>query len=337
MSELRKDPIVSRWVIISEERGKRPSDYVPDEKKRKPMHCPFCEGNEHTTPLEVMAYRPPDSPSNKPGWYLRVVPNKFPALQIEGEINPRGEGIFDLMHGIGAHEVIIETPYHQKTITDLNDTEFGNILYAYRDRILDLKRDSRFKYILIFKNQGEAAGATVDHTHSQLIATPVVPKAVQEELLGAKHHYDMKERCIYCDVIRQEISQAKRIVTENEKFVSMAPFAARFPFETWILPKQHLSHFEMQPDSHYLPLAQIFKETLQRLNMSLDNPPYNYVLHTAPVNKTDDAQAYHWHIEIMPKLTKVAGFEWGSGFFINPTPPESAAEFLRQVKLSDNN
>lgn len=177
----------------------------------------------------------------------------------------------------------------------------------------------------------------MDHTHSQLIATPVVPKAVQEELLGAKHHYDIKERCIYCDVIRQEIGQAKRIVSENEKFVAMAPFAARFPFETWILPKQHLSHFEMQPDGHYLPLAQIFKETLQRLNMALDNPPYNYVLHTAPVNKTEDANTYHWHIEIMPKLTKVAGFEWGSGFFINPTPPESAAEFLRQVKFADNN
>lgn len=337
MSELRKDPIVSRWVIISEERGKRPSDFVPDEKMKKAIHCPFCEGNEHTTPGEVMSYRPPHSERNKPGWYLRVVPNKFPALQVEGETNPRAEGIFDLMHGIGAHEVIIETPYHQKDITDLNNTEFGNILYAYRDRILDLKRDTRFKYILIFKNQGSAAGATVDHTHSQLIATPVVPKAVLEELRGASHHYEMKERCIFCDVIRQEISQAKRIVIENEKFVSLEPFAARFPFETWILPKHHQSHFEMQPDSHYLPLAEIFKETLQRLNIALDNPPYNYVLHTAPVNKTDDANSYHWHIEIMPKLTKVAGFEWGSGFFINPTPPENAAEYLKQVKLVETN
>ncbi len=333
MSELRKDPIVSRWVIISEERGKRPSDFAPDENKKKSGHCPFCEGHEHHTPPEILAYRHGQSERNKPGWFLRVVPNKFPALQIEGELSPSGEGVFDRMHGVGAHEVIIETPDHQKDLTDLQSGEFQKIFCAYRDRITDLKRDTRFKYILIFKNHGSAAGATVEHTHSQLIATPVIPRTIAEELQGAKNHYDIKERCVFCDMIRQEMTDTRRRVAENEKFIALEPFAARFPFETWILPKHHQSHFEEEPESHYSFLADIFLETLKRLHIALDNPPYNYVLHTSPVNQKDDANTYHWHIEIMPKLTKIAGFEWGSGFFINPTPPEQAAEYLKQIKI----
>jgi UDPglucose--hexose-1-phosphate uridylyltransferase len=333
MSELRKDPIVSRWVIISEERSKRPSDFAPDENKKKMGHCPFCEGHEHHTPSEVLAYRHSQSESNKPGWFLRVVPNKFPALQIEGDLNSHGEGMFDRMNGIGAHEVIIETPDHQKDLTDLNRDEFQKILFAYRDRIADLKKDSRFKYILIFKNHGSAAGATVEHTHSQLIATPVIPKTILEELRGTKNHYDTKERCVYCDMIRQEADDPIRKVVENEKFIALEPFASRFPFETWILPKHHQAHFESEPENHYMLLGEIFSETLKRLRIALDNPSYNYVLHTSPVNQKEDANIYHWHIEIMPKLTKVAGFEWGSGFFINPTPPEQAAEYLKQIKI----
>ncbi|MBX7152787.1 galactose-1-phosphate uridylyltransferase [bacterium] len=333
MSELRKDPIVSRWVIISEERGKRPSDFPPDDKKRKGNLCPFCEGQEHNTPREVLAYRH-NGDANQSGWLLRVVPNKFPALQIEGELNPRGEGMFDLMNGLGAHEVIIETPDHQRDLTDLDVKEFERILWAYRDRIQDLQKDIRFKYILIFKNHGSAAGATVEHTHSQLIATPVVPKIVMEELQGVQKHYDLKERCIYCDMIRQELQDRKRIVLENEHFITLAPFASCFPFELWILPKQHQSHFEEESNERYMHLAELFKETLTRLGRALDHPPYNYVIHTSPINAKTDSP-YHWHIEITPKLTKVAGFEWGSGFYINPTPPEQAAEYLRQVKLTD--
>lgn len=332
MSELRKDPIVGRWVIVAEERGKRPSEFPPDDNAFRSMPCPFCSGNEYTTPPEILAYRR-EGDRNKPGWDLRVVPNKFPALQIEGELNPHGEGMFDVMHGIGAHEVIIETDHHEKGPADFGDEEFRRVLRAYRERITDLKRDMRFKYILIFKNHGSAAGATVAHAHSQLIATPVIPKTVMEEVQGVQLHYEMKERCIYCDIIRHEIKDANRIVLENDRYVAMTPFASRFPFETWILPKHHESHYENEPDGSLDKLSVLFREVLQRLGAALDDPPFNYVLHTAPINQKNDQLAYHWHIEIIPKLTKVAGFEWGSGFFINPTPPEHAAQFLRQVKI----
>lgn len=333
MSELRKDPIVSRWVIISKERGKRPSDFPHDETHRTSVHCPFCAGNEFSTPEEVLTYGRPNGDRNTPGWRLRVVPNKFPALHIEGELNPRGDGMFDLMDGIGAHEVIIETPDHKKDLTDLQPQEFEWMLHAYRERILDLKRDTRFRYILIFKNQGFAAGATVEHTHSQLIATPVVPRVVQEELHGTEQHFELKDRCIYCDIIRQEIRDAKRIVAENERFIAFEPYASRVPFETWLLPKHHQSNFESEDVGHFPLLASLFRETLYRLKQALDHPPYNYMLHTAPVNSKQGHAAYHWHFEIVPKLTKLAGFEWGSGFYINPTPPEEAAAYLREVKI----
>ncbi len=334
MSELRKDPIVSRWVIISKERGKRPSDYPPDEVPHRGSYCPFCEGNEKSTPPELLAFgRPEPAVPNGPGWKLRVVSNKYPALQIEGQLNPRGEGLFDIMDGIGAHEVIIETPAHHKDLTDLNTDEFRLMLEAYRLRLLDLRNDKRFRYILIFKNQGFAAGATVAHTHSQLIATPVVPRLVTEELEGTEHHFQFKERCVYCDIIRQEINDRKRVVAENEHFIAFEPFAARVPFETWIMPKYHRSHYEDEDTEHFRLLADLFRETLLRLKLALDNPPYNYMLHTAPVNLSKDWSIYHWHFEIVPKLTKVAGFEWGSGFYINPTPPEEAAAYLREVKI----
>lgn len=333
MSELRKDPIVSRWVIISKERGKRPSDFPHDEAQRQTQHCPFCSGNEFSTPPEILAYgRPHDAP-NTPGWRLRVVPNKYPALHIEGNLNPRGDGMFDIMDGIGAHEVIIETPDHHKDLTHLTPQEFEWMLHAYRERILDLKKDTRFRYILIFKNQGFAAGATVEHTHSQLIATPVIPRVVQDELLGTEQHYQMKDRCVFCDIIRQEIRDARRVVAENDHFISFEPYASRVPFETWILPKHHQSNYEEEDTAHFPALAALFRETLERLKIALDHPPYNYMLHTAPVNSKSNYSLYHWHFEIVPKLTKLAGFEWGSGFYINPTPPEEAAAYLREVKL----
>ena len=332
MSELRKDPIVSRWVIISHERGKRPSDFPPIEEKKKNKHCPFCEGSESITPPEILAHRA-GSQRDEPGWSLRVVPNKYPALRVEEPMDAQGEGLYDIMPGIGAHEVIIETPRHDQEITDLSDEHFYNVLNAYRDRILDLKKDMRLRYILIFKNRGSAAGATVEHTHSQLIATPVVPKAVSEEIEGSIQHYRLKERCIYCDIIHQELRDRKRVVFESDNYVAIEPFAARFPFETWILPKRHQSHFENESSGSLKSLSPTFLEVLRRLDAALDRPPYNYFLHTAPVNKFDQPESYHWHLEIVPKLTKVAGFEWGSGFFINPTPPEEAAEYLRQIRI----
>jgi UDPglucose--hexose-1-phosphate uridylyltransferase len=330
MSELRKDPVTGRWVIISTERGKRPSDFGIQKVKAKEGFCPFCPGNEDKTPPEIMAFRQEGGSRNGPGWRLRVVPNKFPALRVEGEINREGVGLYDKMSGIGAHEVIIETPHHQESMSSLAPKAFEEVLWAYRDRILDLRRDLRLRYAMIFKNHGEPAGATLEHSHSQLIALPIVPHLVAEEMTGAREYYRYKERCIFCDIVRQEIQQGERIVLENSEFISVAPFASFSPFEAWIIPKRHSSFFEECQVHEIQSLSWIFQETLKRLEKALNFPPYNFTLHTTPINERS-LEYYHWHFEIIPKLTKFAGFEWGSGFFINPTPPEEAAKFLREL------
>ena len=328
MPELRKDPVTGRWVIIATDRAKRPSDFVRERVQiRGSSFCPFCYNNEAKTPPEIMAYRPDGSARNTPGWTLRVVPNKFPALGIEGTLNRQGEGLYDKMNGIGAHEVIIETPDHNLTLASMPANRIEDVLWAYRDRIIDLKRDRRFKYILIFKNHGDAAGASLEHTHSQLIALPVVPKRVTEEVEGAKAYYGYKERCVFCDMIRQEVESRTRMVADNEGFLALSPFAPRFPFELWILPKNHQSAFEDSQKHEFEQLASILKDMLTRLDKVLDFPAYNFIIHTSPIPDTVN-DYYHWHFEIMPKLTKVAGFEWGTGFYINPTPPEEAAKFL---------
>ena len=331
MPELRKDPIHGRWVIISTERGRRPSDFVVEQHKPAGGFCPLCEGNEDKTPPEVLAFRGNGTPPNSPGWSLRVVPNKFPALRIEGELNREGEGIYDKMNGIGAHEVLVETPLHQETLATLPPKAVENVLWAYRERIMDLQRDPRLRYVLVFKNHGVAAGASLEHSHSQLIALPIVPRRVSEEIEGSRNYFQYKERCVFCDIIRQEIRQKARVISENQTFVSIAPFASRFPVETWVLPKKHHSHFEHMEPFEYEQAAQILSDTLRRMNQVLNNPPYNYIIHTSSFSDTEESY-YHWHFEIMPKLTKVAGFEWGTGFYINPTPPEEAAGYLREAK-----
>ncbi len=332
MPELRKDPIIGRWVIISTERGKRPHDFVVEPEVVKGGFCPFDPGNEHTTPPEVLAYRDPGTEPNTPGWQLRVVNNKFPALAKEGELDRRGEGMFDQMNGIGAHEVIIESPDHHATLATIPLDAFFRVLTAYRDRIVTLGADPRFRYVLIFKNQGRSAGASLEHSHSQLIALPVVPELVMEELTGGKFYFNYKERCVFCDMIRQELQQRVRVILENAEFVAISPFAPRSPFEIWILPKMHRSSYIDLQDESYRLLAELFSETLQRLEKALGKVPYNFMLHTAPIGEPE-LNYYHWHFEIVPKLTLIAGFEWGSGFYINPTPPEDAAQYLREVQL----
>ena len=328
MPELRKDPVVGRWVIISTERARRPSDVAGEPERPTGQHCVFCEGDEARTPPEVLAGRPGGSPANGPGWAYRVVPNKFPALRIEGDIEPAGEGLFDRMNGVGAHEVVIETPRHDGSLATLPQEAVTDVLVACRDRILDLKKDPRFEYILIFKNHGEAAGASLEHPHSQLIATPIIPIMVAEELSGAARYFEMKERCVWCDIVRQESRARRRLVLQGDGFVALAPFAPRLPFETWILPTRHRASFEEAGVEELRGLAGLLGEFLRRMNRVLHDPPYNFMLHTAPLREPP-GESYHWHLEVIPKLTKVAGFEWGSGFYINPVPPEDAAEALR--------
>ena len=330
MPELRKDPITGRWVIIATDRGKRPTDFAKASVQLKGGFCPFCYGNEDKTPPEVLCYRSDGGNPNTPGWNLRVVPNKFPALMIEGNLNRQGEGLFDKMNGVGAHEVIIETSDHQRTLATMSERAVEDVFWAFRDRMIDLKKDRRFRYILIFKNHGELAGASLEHSHSQLIALPIVPRLVTEEIQGSKAHFAYKERCVYCDIIRQEINSGIRVIEENSDFVSIAPYAPRFPFENWILPKSHDSCFEDAQKGTYQSLSMILRNVLTRMDRVLDLPSYNMVVHTSPIQETIN-DYYHWHIELMPKLSKVAGFEWGTGFYINPVAPEDSARYLREA------
>lgn len=328
--ELRRDPIIGRWVIISTERGKRPSDFPREHEQQASIPCPFCPGNEEKTPPEILSYAPAARKPNTPDWWVRVVPNKFPALHIEGKLHRSGEGMYDKMDGLGAHEVIIETPDHTKQLEHLDDARVEDVFWAYRDRIVDLKKDPRLEYVLIFKNRGYAAGATLSHSHSQMIATPMVPIRVKQEMQGAAAYFEYKERCIFCDVIRQEMAMKVRVVEENADFIAIVPFASRFPFETWVLPKKHDYNFEDIQKPEVSHLARLMKSVLRRLDGVLDNPPYNFVIHNSPL-KANYLEHFHWHIEIMPNLTRTAGFEWGTGFYINPTPPEQAAAYLREI------
>lgn len=330
MPELRKDPVTGRWVIISTDRARRPSDFAPERVPTPAARfCPFCPGHEDKTPPEVLAYST-EALRGESRWSLRVVPNKFPALRVEGDLERHGEGLYDRMNGIGAHEVVIESPRHEETLSSMDERQVAELIWAFRDRMHDLKRDRRLRYIMLFKNHGEGAGASLEHPHSQIIALPVVPRRVQEELDGARKYFEFKERCVFCDIVRQESREDERVVIRSDEYLTICPFAARFPFETWIVPSRHDSHFESIQESEVYGLAWTLKSTLARMDRVLERPAYNLIIHTAPLQEPA-VEHYHWHIEIIPKLTRVAGFEWGSGFYINPTPPEESARFLREV------
>ncbi|HEX3113701.1 MAG TPA: galactose-1-phosphate uridylyltransferase [Candidatus Eisenbacteria bacterium] len=333
MRELRKDPVVGRWIILSSERRLRPSDFQdadPPASNGGRETCPFCPGHEAHTPPEILAFRDHGAP-NEPGWTTRVFPNKFPALRVEETLERRGEGLYDRMSGVGAHEVIVESPEHEKDLSELPAEQIERVLEAYKERILDLKKDARLQYVLVFKNAGRKAGASLEHGHSQLIATPIVPRVVMEELEGSRAHWEAKERCVFCDMIDHERKDGRRVVLETEGFLAIEPYAPRFPFETWILPRRHRAGYEDASTQDLKGFASILKETLGRIRRALDHPHYNFVLHTAPWT-TGERDSYHWHLEIMPKRTPAAGFEWGSGFHINPTAPEEAADYLRGLR-----
>lgn len=332
MAELRRDTVTGRWVIIYTDKEKGPSDYEVERHAKKGGICPFCPGNEDKTPPEIDAHREVGTERNKPGWLTRVIPNKFPALQIEGDLDRSGMGVYDMMNGIGAHEVIIETPDHNKDLPDMLDHEVEMVIWAFRNRSVDLRGDKRFKYILIFKNYGLSAGASLEHAHSQLIALPVIPKRVNEELVGAEQYFAYRERCVFCDMIREELKDDVRLVSENKSFLAFNPFASCFPFETWIIPKKHEADFSYIQKDEVMDLARSLREVLLRMRSVLKDPSYNFIIHTSPIENRE-REDYHWHLEIVPRLARVAGFEWGTGFYINTTSPEKASKYLREAKI----
>lgn len=333
MPELRTDPISGRWVIIATERAARPTDFsAPPVEVNDLERCPFCSGREDRTPPEVFAVRDPGTARNAPGWRVRVVSNKFPALRIEGDTARSGVGMFTRMDGVGAHEVIIETTDHHTHLGLMPVGEVADVISAYLQRYRDLDGDERFEYALLFRNHGRTAGASLSHPHSQLIALPVIPKRAAEELEAAERHFGRNAVCVFCRLIEQEMASRERVIFENERFVALQPYAARFPFETWLMPKEHRASFGGLSEGDVRPFADALRKTLRALHSCLNNPPYNFIVHTAPY--TDHAgHFYHWHLEIMPRLTQVAGFEWGSGFYINPVVPEQGARFLRESAM----
>jgi len=328
LSEIRKDYVTDTWVVISQERARRPKDFIKTHQKIDGTRCAFCEGNEHMTPPEIFAFRGTETQANSPGWWIRTVPNKFPALRIEGDLERKSSSIFTSISGIGCHEVIIETPEHDKPLALLTLSQVKEVIEMYRQRLEDLSRDRRFKYILIFENHGAEAGASLEHPHSQIIATPMIPLQVAAELRGSDNYFtDMGGECIYDAVISEERRANERVVFENNSFLCIAPYASRYPYEVMILPKKHQPSFADIGGQDVSDLAEILKRTLGSIYTVLHDPPYNFYIHTSPVN-VRDYTFYHWHIEVTPAVSKLAGFERGTGFYINSMPPETAALYL---------
>ena len=327
MSEMRRDPVIGRWVIITNEE----IELVKSALFAKGLkECPFCPGNEAGTPHELLAYsdivgRAPDTP----GWKVRVIPNKFPVLSVEGTILREGRGMFDVMNGVGANEIIIETPDHFKDISELPLNHIALIFSAYKARMLDLKQDRRLKYTLVYRNWGEDAGAHIDHAHSALVSTTIIPQNIKDEFKGARKYFEYKERCVYCDIIRQEQHDRERVIAENDDFIVIAPFASHFPYMMWLLPKEHNEDFMRISDEKIMTLADILKNVLGKMNVLLNYPAYNYIIHTASNGGGKNPSEYHWHLVIIPKLKQLSGIELGGGYFINPVSPEKAASDLK--------
>ena len=319
-------------MTIATQRAQRPRQLGRNNSEQQSEPCPFCAGNEAQTPPELWALRDPDSQANGPGWRVRVVPNKYSAVETASQWQGASDDFYQAENGIGAHDVIVESAAHVVNIGTLDEDEIANLLRAYRERMRALSKDRRWRYLLLYKNQGDRAGATLEHVHSQLIALPHIPREAADELDGAQVHYLATNRCIYCDVIERESAAPARVIFSQERFIAMCPFAPRFAYETWILPKIHSAAFEECADRDLIEFGRALREIIARLNRGLNNPPFNYFLHSAPTD-ANHSQHYHWHLEILPQLSRAAGFELGSGSHINSVAPEDAARLLRDVLL----
>jgi UDPglucose--hexose-1-phosphate uridylyltransferase len=331
MSVLRQDPTTKEWVIVATERARRPHDFKKQATRspapaRDPL-CPFCPGNEAKTPGELLRL----GDEAKSGWSVRVVPNKFPAVVSGGELQRRELGpLFREMDGVGHHEVIVESQRHDLPVALMSAGAVELVLRAYQERYRVLREDSRVKYLIIFRNHGQTAGTSLEHPHSQLVATPIAPMLLRRKYEVAIGHYDDTGRCLYCDLVEEELAARVRVVQETDDFVVFHPYASRVPFETWIAPKRHQPSFGLVEPQELSALSGVLRQTLYALHTGLGDPDFNYIVHSAPME--DETKAYYlWHIQILPRLTTIAGFELGSGIFITTMLPEESAAFVREI------
>lgn len=330
MGELRRDAVTGRWVVVATERAKRPTDFTKAGTAEPPEDresCPFCPGHEMMTPLEVLAVRPPGSPPNTPGWQVRVFPNKYPAFESGPDV-PAGGILTPRQPAEGAHEVIVHSPDHDLNLATMPPEEVELVLQVYRHRYVTNCEDPQVKYVHVILNHGRGSGASLEHSHSQLFGVPLVPVELAEELEGAADWHSRSGTCVFCDMAREELKLGDRVAGASERFVVLAPFASRFPFELWILPREHQPSFDMIDEEQFEDLARMLGDVLRRYRDRFDDPPVNYWIHTAPC---DDASYphYHWHLEVLPRLSTLGSFELGTGMMINVTTPEAAAEFLK--------
>lgn len=323
------DPLSGTWVVFSPQRRLRPQFFEYSEPESPdPAYCPFCEGNEALTPPEIVAVRPKGGAANERGWTIRVVPNKFPALKVEGDMVRSADGFYDRMSGIGAHEVVIETPLHPRDIGDMEIEEIRQIFLTYKTRLLDLKRDIRLEYIQVFKNRGFRAGATIPHAHSQIIALPIIPPLVETKLRMARDHFHRKGRCLICDIVHHDRQDRRRVLLENSDFLVTSAYAPRHPFELRLFPLHHTARFEETGDTLFTPLAKILKETVIRFKRILDTPPYHWLLVNCPFHR-EGGSYFHWYLELVPLVSGTGGFELGTGNYINPIYPEESIDILK--------
>lgn len=331
MPEIRQNMATKEWVIVSTERAKRPEQF----KKQKPKEampefnkdCPFCPGNESLTPYEMFVIN-----DNAGKWKIRAIPNKFPALVSEGPLEREIRDIHRKISGVGVCEVIIESPIHNTTVALMPEYDITQILQVYKNRFENISRDPRIKLVTIFRNHGELAGASLVHPHSQIVATPVVPFGIRNRLEEAVRFYDETGDCAYCKMLQAELQEKARIVTETGSFVAFIPYAALSPFHIWILPKKHVSSFDETSDMELNDLAKNLKTTLAKLYYGLEDPDYNYIIRTAPLDDKQN-EYYHWYLTIVPRVIKTAGFELGTGMSINTSYPEESAKYLREIKI----
>jgi len=330
MPELRLNLLTREWVIIATERAKKPGYFIQRGNKRiSPAFletCPFCPGNESKTPGEIMSI------TTNGSWLVRVIPNKFAALSPEGQRIRSNNGLKHLISGVGKHEVIIESPYHNIPTALLPIEHIADVLKAYKERLIDVYSSPVVKHVIIFKNQGEASGTSLIHPHSQLVGTPVIPFQARDRISEARRYFDHTGECMVCSSLRDELTDGRRIILDTDHFTTFIPYAALSPFHTWIFPKRHRATFGDIHDDEIIDLAYHLKTILSKLYHGLENPDFNYVIRSESP-KECECDYFHWYLSIVPRVSRSSGFELGSGMYMNPSIPEEIADFLRNVQI----